>query len=176
MKILITGHTSGLGKEIHDHLSNLGHEVIGMSRSTGHELPDAISEVIAVAKTCDIFFNNVHCGTAQATLIEALYDSTSVITSSSIVGDYAWVQNHPHVPQPYARDKNLIERAHKKAKKITQRPMLLLKMGHLENGKGSSTIPYQHILDAIDLWMIAPRVSAIELDNINYSELNTGVH
>ena len=170
MKILVTGHTNGLGKEIFNHLTNLGHEVIGMSRSTGCILPDDISKIVEIARTCDVFFNNVHAGVSQATLIEKLYNSTSVVTSGSMAGDY-WMFKHPSIPQPYSKEKFQIEKAHKKFKKLTQQPMLLLKMGHLENSKGSSTIPYKCILNAIDLWLLTPRVSVIEFDNINYDEL-----
>jgi hypothetical protein len=171
MKILVTGHTSGLGQAIYEYLSDLGHEVIGMSRSTGHELPYAIPEIVEVAKTCDVFFNNAHDRMSQVDLIEQLYDATSVVTSGSMAGDYYWVLNNPNVPQPYSKEKFQIEKAHKKFKKMTQRPMLLLKMGHLKNSKGSSTIPYEYILNAIDFWLTNPRASMIEFDNINYSEL-----
>jgi hypothetical protein len=87
-----------------------------------------------------------------------------------MAGDY-WVFKHPSIPQPYSKEKFQIEKTHKKFKKLTQQPMLLLKMGHLENGKGSSTIPYKHILNAIDFWLLTPRASIIEFDNINYDEL-----
>jgi hypothetical protein len=170
MKISITGHTFGLGEEIYNHLSSLGHEVIGMSRSNGYNLPDDISKIIEVAKTCDIFFNNVHQGISQATLIEKLYNTTSVVTSGSMAGDY-WMYNSVNIPQPYSKEKFQIERTHKKFKKMTQNPMLLLKMGHLTNSKGSTTIPYEYILNAIDFWLITPRASIIEFDNINYDEL-----
>jgi hypothetical protein len=170
MKISITGHTFGLGKEIYNHLTNLGHEVIGMSRSNGYELPTDISKIIAVAETCDVFFNNVHHGTSQATLIEKLYSATSVVTSGSMAGDY-WMFNNVNVPQPYSKEKFQIEKAHKKFKKMTHNPMLLLKMGHLTNSKGSSTIPYKYILNGIDFWLSTPRASIIEFDNINYDEL-----
>jgi len=170
MKISITGHTSGLGREIYNHLLNLGHEVIGLSRSNGYELPNDISKIIEVAETCDIFFNNVHQDTSQATLIEKLYNTTSVVTSGSMAGDY-WMFNNINVPQPYSKEKFQIEKTHKKFKKMTPNPMLLLKMGHLTNSKGSSTIPYECILNAIDFWLLTPRASIIEFDNINYDEL-----
>jgi hypothetical protein len=48
-----------------------------------------------------------------------------------MAGDY-WMINHPSIPQPYSKEKFQIEKAHKKFKKLTQQPMLLLKMGHLE--------------------------------------------
>jgi hypothetical protein len=168
MKISITGHTSGLGKEIYNHLTSLGHEVIGMSRSNGYDLCNDMLKIIEIAETCDVFFNNAHDGTLQSTLIEKLYNSTSIVTSGSMAGDYWMFKN---AAQPYSKEKFQIEKTHKKFKKMTQRPMLMLKMGYLTNSKGSSTIPYKHILNAIDFWLITPRASIIEFDNINYDEL-----
>jgi hypothetical protein len=48
--------------------------------------------------------------------------------------------------------------------------MLLLKMGYLENYVNREPISYDTIISAIDFWMQNPRVSMIEIDNINYRQ------
>jgi hypothetical protein len=49
-------------------------------------------------------------------------------------------------------------------------PMLLLKMGYLENYSDKDPIKYSEILSAIDFWFTNTRVSLIEFGNINYDK------
>ena len=59
MKIVITGHTRGIGKAFYDHFVNLGHEVVGVSRSTGFDIPNDINRIVELATNCDLFVNNI---------------------------------------------------------------------------------------------------------------------
>lgn len=72
MKVSITGHTSGLGKE----LSTLYTEYLGFSRSNGFDLTMAElrSKTIAESADCDIFFNNAPIGWAQIELLYELWE------------------------------------------------------------------------------------------------------
>jgi hypothetical protein len=158
MKIVITGHTRGLGEVIYNHLISLGHDVIGLSSSNGYHLPDQIEQVIEIAKDCDYFFNNAHCGTVQSTLIGRLYDRCSIITSGSMAADYSGTS--------YRIEKKIIENTHRRIKKISDRPMLLLKMGYLEyRHQDKYPVPFTEILNGIDFWLKSPRVSIIEFEN-----------
>lgn len=158
MKIAITGHTSGLGKALFDHWS-ADHEVVGLSRSTGHDISKHPDQIIATVSDCDLFFNNAHCGICQAKLLSALAGKLPIITSGSMGADYA------HVDNQYYKDKKTLEVIYKTLVKKTQRPLLLLKMGYLENYQGKQMIPYQAIIDAVEFWLINPRVTMIEFDN-----------
>lgn len=160
MKIVITGHTSGLGKAIYDHYKH-DHTVIGLSRSNGYDIRSN-DAIVNVASTADIFFNNAYCGVEQANLIDDLLDKTMIVTSGSMGADYA------HIDNTYFRDKHAIEQQHKLAKKVSQLPMLLLKMGYLENYVDKKPVAYSTVLRAIDLWIQEPRISMIEFENINY--------
>lgn len=159
MKIAITGHTSGLGKILFDHWS-INHEVVGLSRSTGHDISKHRDQIIETVSTCDLFFNNAHYGTCQAKLLLALVDKLPIITSGSMGADYA------HIDNQYYKDKKTVEVIHKTLVKKSQRPLLLLKMGYLENYKDKQMIPYQAIINAVEFWLVNPRVTMIEFDNI----------
>ena len=166
MRVIITGHTGGLGLAFFNYFTQSGHDVVGVSRSNGYTLPEKFEEVVKLAETADIFINNLHLHTIQYEFLRQLYNKTSIITCGSIAADYPI----PEIIQ-YSAAKKLIEIEHKKLKKNSPYPMLLLKMGFLENWTQYSSIPYQQVVDAVNFWINNPRVSLIEFDNINY---NTG--
>jgi len=169
MKIVITGHTRGLGLHIYNHFVNLGHEVIGLSKSNGYDLETDIDKVINFVKNskCDYFFNNAYVGITQAILIKELSEHTIVITSGSMAANgYALYK----VQNPYCIDKYKIEMIHIDVKRNNPLPMLLLKMGYLENYLDKDPIKYSEILSAIDFWFTNTRISLIEFGNINYDK------
>lgn len=155
MKIAITGHTRGLGKAIWDHLSD--HELVGMSRSNGFDLNNDLDKIIETAKTCDLFINNAHAGTCQATLLGKLYKDLPIITSGSNAADYP-------LSSVYCFHKKQIEKMFMHCKDNTLHPLLLLKMGYLENFPEQRPIPFDTVLKAIDFWMAVPRVHVIQFD------------
>lgn len=160
MKIAITGHTSGLGKAFYEHFSNKGYNVIGMSRSNGYTIPDDLEKIIEIAETSDVFFNNAHVGTSQAEFIKRLFRKTKIITSGSMAADYQEDNN------PYYKEKLEIEKVHKVCKEFTKTPILLLKMGYLENYTDRISIPYSQIINSVEFWFDNPRISMIEFNNI----------
>ena len=157
MKIAITGHTRGLGQVIYEHMNSLGHEVIGLSSSNGYHLPDSIEQVVEIAKSCDYFFNNAHIGIIQSKLIELLYDRCSIITSGSMAADYTGTI--------YRSEKKIVENTHRRFKKLSGKPMLLLKMGYLEQYQDKHPVTFCEIIRGIDFWFNNPRVSIIEFEN-----------
>jgi hypothetical protein len=158
MKIAITGHTSGLGRAFYDHFSK-DHEVIGLSRSNGYDITK--DQILNSILDCDLFFNNAHAGIAQGILINKLYNQLPIITSGSMGADYS------HLANQYYRDKKTIEKIHKFFIKKGQCPMLLLKMGYLENYSNKKIIQYSEVISAVEFWLSNPRVTLIEFDNID---------
>jgi hypothetical protein len=159
MKIAITGHTSGLGKSFFDHFS-INHEVIGLSRSTGHDITENQNEITEIISKCDLFFNNAHSKITQGFFISKLYNKIPIITSGSMGADYSHMNNR------YFQEKKKIEDIHKFFSKKRTLPMLLLKMGYLENYKDKSIISYQDVIDAVEFWLLNPKITLIEFDNI----------
>lgn len=162
MKITITGHTSGLGQEIYNHFVNQDYEVLGMSRSNGYDISkdDGFDRVVNQAKQSDIFFNNVYLGLRQAEFIKNLYEFTTIITSGSMAAEL------PDYNQ-YSNDKFEVEKVHKRFVKFSPYPMLLLKMGYLENwnSKSIKTIKFNTVLNYIDFWLLNKQASMINFDN-----------
>ncbi len=163
MRVVITGHTGGLGLAFFNFFKERGDEVVGLSRSTGFLLPDKFDEICEIAENSDLFVNNVHSETTQIKFLLKLYSKTSIFTSGSIASDY---------PKKEFMDYSLVKKAleveHKRLKKISPYPMLLLKMGFLENTKQNDPIPFQQIINSVDFWLKNPRASMIEFDNIHY--------
>lgn len=77
MKVVITGHTSGIGSCLFRHYVSNGHEVIGYSRSTGSDIENSdVRKIIVEQSTdADIFINNAYSPTGQTLLLEQLIDS-----------------------------------------------------------------------------------------------------
>lgn len=168
MKIAITGHTNGLGLSIYNHFKQKPDCVVtGISRVTGFDLTTDVDKVVELVKThkCDYFFNNAYVGDVQSELLRELSEYTCVISSGSMAADAAQVK-----PEPYYLNKLDLERAHRSIKRNNELPMLLLKMGYLENYVDKEPVSYATIISAIDFWIQNPRVSMIEFDNINYAK------
>jgi hypothetical protein len=163
MRVVITGHTGGLGLAFFNYFKQRNDDVIGVSRSTGFILPDKFEEVSILAENADLFINNFHHRLLQASFINRLSLKVPIITCGSMAGDY------PSKIGIYSRDKEVIHKTHKAHKKKGHLPMLLLKMGFLENWKEYDGIPYDQIINAVDFWLQNPRCSEIEFDNIYYN-------
>jgi hypothetical protein len=60
MKVIITGHTQGLGLAFGNYFK--GHEVVGFSRSTGHDITDLITrnKIFETLQDANIFINNAY--------------------------------------------------------------------------------------------------------------------
>lgn len=163
MRVVITGHTGGLGLAFFNFFKQRGDEVIGASRSNGYTLPDNIEQVAALAEVSDLFINNAYSGTSQTKLLSMIYSKTWIISSGSMASDYPKKEFID-----YSLAKKSLEIEHRRLKKNSPYPMLLLKMGFLENWKEYDSIPYSQIVNAVDYWLKNPRASVIEFDNVNY--------
>lgn len=163
MRVVITGHTGGLGLAFFNYFTERGDEVIGLSRSNGYTLPDKIDQVVEVAETSDLFVNNAHAGLSQIKLLSKLSNKVPIISCGSMAADY---RNKEFIH--YSMAKKALELEHKQLKKNSPYPMLLLKMGFLENWLEYDSIPYNQVINAVDFWLKNPRASIIEFDNVNY--------
>ena len=106
MKVAITGHTSGLGKELHE----LYPDALVFSRSNGYNIKRP-EDIVVEAHECDVFINNAHCGFSQVQLLYILHnmwkhhDKTIVcISSNSSDG----TKDHPNM---YSTEKRALDHA-----------------------------------------------------------------
>jgi NAD(P)-dependent dehydrogenase (short-subunit alcohol dehydrogenase family) len=68
MKIAITGHKRGIGKEFATQLSALGHDIVGISRSDGENIRRT-AHTASIIEPCDMFINNAISFYAQTELL-----------------------------------------------------------------------------------------------------------
>ena len=76
-KVGITGHTSGVGKEIYDHCMFRGFDVTGYSRATGfnmvyNEGDEIINDILR--KDLDVVFNNAWYPRIQSKIMKVLHE------------------------------------------------------------------------------------------------------
>jgi NADP-dependent 3-hydroxy acid dehydrogenase YdfG len=68
MKIAITGHKRGIGKEFAQQLQSRGHEIIGISRSDGENIRRT-AHTASLIEPCDMLINNAISFYAQTELL-----------------------------------------------------------------------------------------------------------
>lgn len=68
MKVAITGHKRGIGKEFAEQLSDKGHDIVGISRSDGENIRRT-AHTASIIEPCDMFINNAQSLYAQTELL-----------------------------------------------------------------------------------------------------------
>lgn len=71
MKVIITGHKSGIGKAIADLLKQRGYEIIGFDLQDGFNIaePSNLNSIVQQFNEADVFINNAYHPTAQTALL-----------------------------------------------------------------------------------------------------------
>ena len=92
MKIAITGHSKGIGKELYD-IFDSDHQVEGFSRSNGYNISEKHRLIARSVKDCDVFVNNAWKGYYQLELLNAVFDmwkddETKTIVNISSLSKY----------------------------------------------------------------------------------------
>lgn len=162
MKIVITGHTGLLGREIAKLFP--ADEVVGLSRSNGYDINTRYDEIVSIMKTADIVFNNAYAGTTQAQVIEDLKDSgVTLITSGSMAANY----NNTD----YQKNKRVIQDTFHRCKRFYPQRCLMLKPGFFSENYNSirlnaELIAVDQIIAGIEYFLANRRVTMLEFDNI----------
>ena len=84
MKIAITGHSRGIGKELYD-IFDGKHQVEGFSRSNGFDIATQHQLIARSVKNCDVFVNNAWSGYHQIDLLNTVFDSWKDDETKTIV-------------------------------------------------------------------------------------------
>jgi len=97
MKIVITGHTSGIGKALYDLMTEQGHTVVGLSRSNGFDLSKNID--MFLLKDWDIYINNAQYEFKQTELLYKLFEENKnrdcqIINIGSVSSDNAGYRDY----------------------------------------------------------------------------------
>ena len=172
MKCVITGHTTGIGKEIYNHFVKQGWEVVGLSRSTGHAIPENINSIVEVASGCDLFINSSYANGHQTELVEALAGKVGKMV---VLGSIARFEPFCELLPDYANDKARVAEACRiQSIRNVDMPLLHLDIAFIEgstpnladpdptNFVGDFVIEYAEIISAIDFWLSNPKIRQME--------------
>lgn len=108
MKILLTGHTKGIGQFLLGALSAEGHVVIGVSRSNGYDisLKQDRDILLTAYSEVDVFINNAHAGTAQCELALGMWNQWHTAGRHGYIINVGSKASYDHAlrPQPTMYD------------------------------------------------------------------------
>lgn len=169
-RIVITGHTSGLGKAIYDKFKEVScHEIVGMSRSNGYDIDKDFDKVVAEATGAEIFINNAYRDQQQLKLFNALKDKVGMMVVMGSVSRF-----YPEmIPTQYVHDKQaLAEACRLESLNPNGIPVLHLDLSFIENTEIKNNDPTafisdyntskDDIVDTIIFWAQKPSIRQVE--------------
>ena len=169
-KIVITGHTKGIGKAIFDKFTEVScHEIIGMSRSNGYDIEKDFDKIVQEATGADFFVNNAYRDGQQLKLFHALKDKVNMMV---VMGSVS--RHYPElIPTDYVHDKQaLAEACRIESINPNGIPILHLDLSFIEGTEiqGDDTTaflsdyntPLNDIVDTIMFWAQKPTIRQIE--------------
>jgi hypothetical protein len=169
MKVVITGHTHGIGKALYHHFQTFsGWEVVGLSRSNGYDIDKDFDRVVDAATGCFLFINNAYRDQQQKKLVNALKDKVSkMIVMGSVSRLYPEL-----IHTTYVHDKQELAEA---CRLISIDPngidLLHLDLSFIEGmpDDNDSThftsdynLKFSEIIAAVNFWLTNPKVRQME--------------
>tara|TARA_B100000900_G_C20547120_1_gene703045 strand:- start:742 stop:1344 length:603 start_codon:yes stop_codon:yes gene_type:complete len=169
-KIVITGHTKGIGKAIFDKFTEVScHEIIGMSRSNGYDIEKDFDKIVQEATGADFFVNNAYRDGQQLKLFHALKDKVNMMV---VMGSVS--RHYPElIPTDYVHDKQaLAEACRLESINPNGIPILHLDLSFIEGTEiqgddptaflSDYNTPLNDIVDTIMFWAQKPTIRQIE--------------
>ena len=169
-KIIITGHTSGIGKAIFDKFNEIScHEIIGMSRSNGYDIEKDFDKIVAEAEGAELFINNAYRDKQQLKLFHALKNKVDMMI---VMGSVS--RHYPElIPTDYVHDKQeLAEACRLESINPNGIPVLHLDLSFIEGTEIDTNEPtaftsdyttsYSDIVETIIFWAQKPSIRQIE--------------
>lgn len=158
MKIAITGHTAGFGKECYDYFLSQGHEVLGISRTTGFDIVTDKGKIVNAVAGYDVFINNANID--QLDLLHSLLNKVDKI----IVIGTAMQFYKEYMTFEYLEEKAKLWNACKLA---TVNPTVTTKILHIgisflpknligDGMLSDNCVTYPDIMKSLDFWIDNP--------------------
>ncbi len=163
MKCIVTGHTSGIGKSIYQHLQAKGWDVKGMSRSNGYDITVDQEKIISESADCQLFVNCAYAGTSQLDLLNKLEGIVDkIIVLGSVGADYAdiWPE--------YGKNKLELQTRCKQLSLTSKSNIFYIKLAFCENSQWPIKIDerykvkFSEINQVIDIWLKIPNIFSVE--------------
>jgi hypothetical protein len=122
MKLLITGHTSGLGRVLYDSLK-VKHECTGISRSTGYDLTDreTVNNIVEMSLDYDHVLNVCKVFPAQVDLLLQIHQmweqnnkNGKIVSIGWLTTEFSWnlIRQAPIHQTDYIAAKHALLKAH----------------------------------------------------------------
>ena len=169
-KIVITGHTAGLGKAIYDKFNDIScHEIVGMSRSNGYDIDADFDKIVEEAAGAELFINNAYRDKQQLKLFHALKDKVDMMV---VMGSVS--RHYPElIPTDYVHDKQaLAEACRLESINPDGIPVLHLDLSFLEGTEINANdptaftsdynTPLEDVVDTIIFWAQKPSIRQVE--------------
>jgi nucleoside-diphosphate-sugar epimerase len=168
MKVVITGHTQGIGQALYNSFKSAEWEVIGLSRSNGYDIDADFDRVVEAATGADLFINNAYRDQQQTKLVHALKDKVKkMIVMGSVSRLYPELihTDYVHDKQELAEacrltsiDPNGIDLLHLDLSFIEGMP----DHDNPTHFVSDYNLKFEEIISAIDFWMINPNIRQME--------------
>lgn len=136
MKILLSGHTKGIGLAIYEHFTNLNYEVVGYSRTNSLDLLDRYTQIkfIMESVSSDIIILNANIGFKNVGLFydlcKALYKRTE--KTIIVLGSHSTETTKLFV-HPYQIEKIALEEAARQIQGLRDYPnIVILRPGYVD--------------------------------------------
>ena len=169
-KIVITGHTSGIGKAIYDKFNEIScREIVGMSRSNGYDIEKDFDKIVEEATGAEFFINNAYRDEQQLKLFHALKDKVDMMV---VMGSVS--RHYPElIPTDYVHDKQeLAEACRLESINPNGIPILHLDLSFIEGTEINNNDPtafksdyntsFEDIVDTIIFWAQKPSIRQVE--------------
>ena len=159
MKVVITGHTYGVGQALWEFFYQRA-EVKGLSRSNGFDIDRDFDRVVEEIKGCDLFINNAYRDQQQTKLLMAVKDYVpNIVVMGSVSRFYPEL-----IPTQYVHDKQELAEACRLISIDPNGPNVLhLDLSFIENTQPDKndpqafnsdwTISYDDIIGAVNFWL-----------------------
>lgn len=169
-KIVITGHTKGVGKAIYDRFNEIScREIVGMSRSNGYDIENDFDRIVEESTGAELFINNAYRDSQQLKLFLALKNKVDMMVVMGSVSRF-----YPDlIPTDYVNNKQILAEACR-VESINPLgiPILHLDLSFIEgteiNGldptafKSDYNVSKCDIVDTIIFWAQKPCIRQIE--------------
>lgn len=129
MKILISGHTNGIGLAIYEHFTNLNHQMTGYSRANGKDLTDKSiqKKFIFESILSDVVILNANLGFENVGLFydicKALYKKTD---KTIVVFGSQSTETTKTFVHPYQIEKIALEEAARQMQNLPDYPTIII--------------------------------------------------
>ena len=135
MKLLISGHTSGMGKAIADKFSANNYEVIGYSRTNGRDLHDKynIRDFIRDSNTSDVIVLNADLKYDNVYILYQLYQELKNTNKIIIVIGSHSTETTKNWAHPYQIEKLALEEAARQLQNVADAPYIgIVRPGYVD--------------------------------------------